>query len=79
MVRSAIDCPYFKEFEVLYVVPGINSRPGHRYHRYYTLRYRRGVLVEGKKLGRAVPRPLMTKNAIAYLTQQHYGQYTAFD
>ena len=36
------------------------------------------MLVEGKKLGRAVPRPLITKNAIAYLTQQNYGQHTAF-
>ena len=68
VVRSAIVCPYL---EVLHVDPGINSRPGHR--------YRGGVFVEGKKLGRAVPRPLITKNAIAYLTQQNYGQYTVFD
>ena len=71
VVRSTIVCPYFKDLEVLHVVPGMNGRPGHR--------YRGGVLVEGKKLGRAVPRPLIAKNAIAYLTQQNYGQYTAFD
>ena len=29
VVRSTIVCPYFKDLEVLHVVPGINSRPGH--------------------------------------------------
>ena len=53
MVCSTIVCPYFKDFEALYVVRGMNSvnRPGHQYREIWWPR----ALVEKARTSGATP------------------------